>query len=175
MAHKVIPFEVLYSVPAAKHWLAKSGLSIYGLAEEVMYVIVGRIFNKLDLFLDDPFFLFEFSFVECGMEKDVGEELDPSIDVFVEYLYIEGRIFAGCKGIKVAAQAVDVYGDIMRGSLFGPLEEHVFEKMRDAVFVGWFVAGAYLDPYAKDEGTGAFHLLHYYGNAVIEIVLCIHG
>ena len=73
---------------------------------------------------------------------------------------IGGRFDAG-RGIEIAADRLDLLGDLARGAPLGALEGHVFEQMRDAVLVGLFVAAAGADP---DPERGGFQMRHAVGH-----------
>src|ERR1700690_804474 len=140
MTREVVTLERFNCVPASEHRLAQSGFPIYRLAEQVMDIIIRRVFYKLYLFLDHAFFLFEPSLVKSPMEKDVGEKVNSPVDVLVEDLNIESSIFARSESIQVTTQTVYVDSDVMGGPLFSPLEEHVLQEMRDTVFIRGLVA-----------------------------------
>ena len=65
------------------------------------------------------------------------------------------------RGVEVAADGLDLLGDLARGAARGALERHVLEQMRNAVLVGTLVAAAGADP---DPERGAFEMRHRVGN-----------
>ena len=69
---------------------------------------------------------------------------------------IGGGLDAG-GGVEVAADRLDLLGDLARGAPRGALERHVLEQMRDAVLVRLLVAAAGADPDAERGGLQMRH------------------
>ena len=61
--------------------------------------------------------------------------------------------------VHVAADRIHLAGDILRRTSRGALEEHVLDKMRDAVSLWLLVPGASLDPDSNRGRTNLLHLL----------------
>ncbi len=95
--------------------------------------------------------------IEARMRQDVGEHVEPERDVGLEHAgVIGGHLDAGA-GIEVAADRLDLLGDLARGAARRALERHVLEEMRDAVLVRRFVAAAAPDPDAERSGLQMRH------------------
>src|SRR5258707_15657069 len=61
-------------------------------------------------------------------------------------------LFAGV-GVEVAADSVDLAGELLRGAGGGALEDHVLDEVGDAVEVERLVAGAGGQPDAHADGA----------------------
>ena len=86
------------------------------LGEDFVNEGVGVVLVHLDLFEDDALFSGEFLRGEGGVEDEVGEDVEGGRDVLVEDLNAEADgLFAGV-GVKVAANGVDVAGDLLGGA-----------------------------------------------------------
>src|SRR4029453_7001350 len=84
-------------------------------------------------------------------EKNVGPEHSRKI---------AGRLDAGCR-VQVSADRLNCLRDLPGVSALGSLERHMFEQMRDPVFVRLLVAAARTDP---DAEGGGFKMRHSVGH-----------
>ena len=64
-------------------------------------------------------------------------------------------------GVDLAADILDLFGDLTRRSARRALEGHVFEKVSDPVLCFGFVARSGFDP---DAESGALEIRHVFGN-----------
>ena len=65
----------------------------------------------------------------------------------------------GGEGVEVAANRVRGAGDLLGAAVLRALEEHVLDKMRDAVFLGPLLTRARAQPDADGNGTDRRHRL----------------
>jgi len=98
----------------------------------------------------------------------LGERLDGEADGFL----------AG-EGVEVAADRVHLAGDVQRRPRTRPFEEHVLDKMRNAVGLGRFATGPGFNPYTHGDRPQVLHALGQHDQAVgklsaAEISLVIH-
>ena len=71
---------------------------------------------------------------------------------------VAGVIFGG-EGVDVAAETLDIRGNLPRRSIFGPFEEEVFdEEMRDAAFGLRLMPAADTHPEARRDAAHVRHL-----------------
>ena len=96
---------------------------------------------------------------EDGVEHQVGQHVEGDGHVFGERLDVEADGFLAGEGVEVAADGVHFAGDVLGGAGARALEEHVLDKVGDAVGFGGFAAGAGLDPDAHGHGAQVFHAL----------------
>ena len=127
------------------------------LGEELVDEVVGVVLVHLDLFEDDALLAGDVLGGEGGVEDEVGEEVECGGDVLVEDLDVEADgLFAG-EGVEVAADGVDLAGELLGGAGGGALEDHVLDEVGDAVEGGGLVAGAGVDPDAHGDGADVGH------------------
>src|ERR1700734_2931026 len=120
---------------------------------------IGTVLVHFDFFEDDAALAGDFLGGEDRVEDEVGEDVEGGRDVLVEDLDIEADSFFAGKGVEVATDGVDFAGDTLRGAGFGPFENHVLDKMGDAVELGDFVTRAGAHPYAHGDGADVLHAL----------------
>src|SRR6266542_1997527 len=86
--------------------------------------------------------------------------------MLVEHLDIEANAFFGGEGVHVAADRIDLAGDIFGATALGPLEHHVLNKVGNAIDLRFFVTGAGLDPNTDGYGADVLHLLGNDGESI---------
>ena len=119
--------------------------------------IVGRVGDGADLLDDDVLLAREFVAVEGRLGQDVGEHVERERHVGLEHAGVIGRVLGAGRGVEIAADRLDLLGDLPRGAPPRALERHVLEEMRDAVLVAPFVAAAGIDPDAERGGLEMRH------------------
>ena len=70
------------------------------------------------------------------MEDEVGEDVEGFGGVLVQDLDIEADGFLAGEGVEIAADAVDLTGDVLGGAGGGAFEDHVLDEVGEAVFRG---------------------------------------
>ncbi len=116
------------------------------LGEELVDEIVGVVLVHLDLFEDDALLALDLLGGEGGVKDKVGEDVEGRGDVLVQNLDVETDVLFAGKGIEVAADGVDLAGDLTGGARGCSFEDHVLDEMRDAVDGDGLVARAGVDP-----------------------------
>ena len=101
-----------------------------------------------------------------GIEHQVAEHIHGDGQVLIEHLHAEADALLGGEGIHVAADGIDLAGDVFRGAMLGSLEDHVFDEMRDAIPLRVLVARSGLHPDANGDRTNVLHLLGNHGQPV---------
>ncbi len=104
------------------------------LGEGLVDEVVGVVLVHLDLFEDDALFAFEVGLGELGVQDEVGEDVEGGRHVLVEHLDVEADGLLAGEGVEVAADGVDLAGDVLRGAGGGALEDHVLDEVGEAVF-----------------------------------------
>ena len=79
--------------------------------------------------------------------------------MLVEDLDVEADGFLAGEGVEIATDGVDFAGDALGGAGFGSFEDHVLDKVGDAIELGDFVTGAGAHPDAHGDGADVFHAL----------------
>ena len=79
--------------------------------------------------------------IEGGVEHDVGNDVEGEAHVGLEHPGVIGRHLAGCVGVDVAADVLDLLGDVEGAAPARcPLNAMCSRKCRDAVLLGPLVA-----------------------------------
>ncbi len=119
------------------------------LLEEIEHEVVGRIGRCADLLHDHALLALQLGLVEGGLGENVGEDIEREPDVLAEHAREVARHLVAGRRIEVAADRLDLLGDLARIAPLGAFERHVLQKMRDAVLGGLLVARAGADPDAE--------------------------
>ncbi len=90
--------------------------------------------------------------------------------MFVEDLDVVARVFLGGERIELAADGIDLLGDILGGPRGRALEQHVLDKMGHAAPLSGFVTRAAGEPHADADGSHLRHALCQNAKPVIENV-----
>jgi hypothetical protein len=120
---------------------------------------VGTVLVHLDFLEDDAALAGNFFRGENRIEDEVGENIESGRDVLVEHLDVEADGFFAGEGVEIAADGVDFAGDALRGARLGALEDHVLDKVRDAVELGNLMTGANAHPHPHGDGADMLHAL----------------
>ena len=92
------------------HWLARKG----GLLEPVEDDVVGRIVGLSDLLQDYAALALDFLGGKDRMAQYVADYVGRERGVFLQDLKVEGGLLAGGIGIDMAADRLDLFGDLRR-------------------------------------------------------------
>jgi len=123
--------------------------------------IVGRIFGRADLLHDHVLLARKLLRLEGRVSENVRENIERERNVDAQHAGKIGRALDARRGIEVAADRLDLLGDLPRGAARRALERHVLEEMRNAVLVLALVAAARADP---DAERGALQVRHRVGD-----------
>ena len=123
--------------------------------------IVGRVGDRADLLDDDVLLAHDLVAVERRLGQDVGQHVERQRHVGLEHARVIGGALGAGRGIEIAADRLDLLGDLAGGAPSRALERHVFEEMRDAVLVAPLVAAAGIDP---DAERGRLEMRHRFGH-----------
>ena len=104
--------------------------------------------------------------IERGVQHDVRQDVDGQRQVLVQHLDVVAGVFLRRERIELAADRVDRLRDILGRPRPGALEEHVLDKVGDAVQLRLFVPRSGLDPNADRDGADVLHLLGQHNQTV---------
>ena len=161
-----LTLEFLHRFFCAQDWLAEGMIFPEILGKDFVDEVVGIVLVHLDLFENHAAFAGDILGGERRMQNQIGENLKGDGNVFVEHLHVEADAFFGGEGVHVAADGIDLAGNLLRGAVLGPFEHHVLDEMRDAIRLRSFVARAGFEPNADRGGADVLHLLGDDGEAV---------
>ena len=132
-----------------------------GRVEQFEHEIVRCILDRADFLQDDAFFALELHAVERALGQNVGKNVERERNIAGQDMGVIGGMFGARRGVEIAARRLDLLGDIARRAPPRPLERHMFEKMRQAMLVGAFVARSRAD---KNTERGGFEMRHALGD-----------
>ena len=127
------------------------------LGENLVDQVVRIVLVHLDLFEDDALLACDVFAGKGGMKDEVGEDVERGLSLLFKHLDVEADIFLAGEGIQVAAHAVDLAGDLLGGAGGGALEDHVLDKVGDAVALGRLIPRSTGNP---DTHGKAVHVRH---------------
>ena len=111
--------------------------------------IVRRVGHRADLLDDDVLLARQFHAVESGLGQNVGQHVERERHVVLEHARIVSGALGAGRGVEIAADRLDLLGDLTGRAPPRALERHMLEEMRNAVLVMKLVAAAGSDPYAE--------------------------
>jgi len=130
-----------------------------GRLQAVEHEIVGRIVRRADLLDDHALLTCKLRRIERRVGENIGQNVERERHVGLEHARIErGGLHAG-RRVEIAADRLDLLGDLLRAAPRRALERHVFEQMGNAVLVGQFVAAAGAHPHAERCGLQMRHVV----------------
>ena len=88
---------------------------------------------------------------------------------------VEAGGLLGGVGVYVAADGVDLAGDLLSGAVKGAFKSHMLQKMSGAVFCGGLIPGAGADIYSNGSGTDRRDGLGQQSHAVGQGDHVVHG
>jgi len=125
--------------------------------ENIVEKIFGIVEIHLDLFEDNLAFFADVVGIETRTENEIGDDIEGDGQVLVEDLGVKANLFLGSESVEHAADGIHLAGDIFGGTAFGAFEDHVLEKVREAVFGRDFAAGTIADPQTDGDGADMLH------------------
>ena len=128
-----------------------------GLLQPVPDEIVRGVLGRADLLHDDVLLAPELLGIERGIGEDVGKHVERERNIGPQNARVIGGGLDRGRRIEVAADRLDLLGDLARAAARGAFERHVLEQMRDAMLVRPLVAAAGADPYAERGGLQMRH------------------
>jgi hypothetical protein len=161
-----LALEFLHCFFGAEDRLAEGMIFPEILGEDFVDEVVGIVFVHFDFFEDYAALAGDIIVGECRMQHEVGEDFEGDGNILIEYLHAEADALFGGKGVHVAADGIDLAGNLLGSAVLGAFEDHVLDKMGDAVDLRRLVAGTGLEPNADGGGADVLHLLGDDGEAV---------
>jgi len=158
--------ELLHGLARAQNRQAEGVVFPETLREDFVDEVVGVVLIHFDFFEDDAAFFGDVGSIEDGMDDEIAKDIHGERKVFVQDFDVEADAFFCGEGIHVAADGVDLAGDIFGGAGFRALEHHVLDEVGNPVEFRTFVARTGLEPDADGDRANVGHLLGDDGQAV---------
>ncbi len=138
------------------------------LREDLVDQVVRIVLVHLDFFEDHAALPLDFLLGEGGVQHQIRQDVERLGRVLVEHLHVEADGLLAGKRVQVAADAVDLARNVLRGPVRSALKDHVLDKMRDPVHFRRFVARARADPRTHRDRAHVRHFLGQHDHAVRE-------
>ncbi len=84
-------------------------------------------------------------------------------------------VLHGCKCIGLPTDIIKRLGDLKSGSLFSPLENQMFDEVRQTIFSKSFIPGPGIDPDTHSHRSDIRHLLGNNFDAVVQVGFACPG
>ena len=123
-----------------------------GCLHQVEHHVLRRVLCRGDLLKDHVALAGKLGAVEARGEDDVAQDVESEPEILAQHArVIRGRVDPG-RGIELAANRLDLLGDILGATARGALEGHMLEEMGDAMLGQALAAAAGADPDAERHG-----------------------
>ena len=139
-------------------------------SKDFMEEILGIVEIHLDFFEDDLALFFDVVGVKFGTQDEIGDDVEGDGQVLVEDFGVEANLFFGSEGVEHAADGVHFAGDGFGTAALGSFENHVLDKVGEAVFGRRFATGAIAHPDTDRDGADVAHGLGQDDQTVGEFV-----
>src|SRR5438874_3114295 len=153
IAHYRLTRQLANDLGTAEHRTPHRLLGKGALLEIIEDDVVRRVVRLTDLLQDDGALALKLGGVEARMQQDVGQDVERERHVLFQHLGVIGRALARGIGVEMAADRLDLLGDVPGAAPFGALKGHVLEEMRGAVDLGRLMPGPDIDPQPERDGV----------------------
>src|SRR6516162_5772587 len=157
VAAQHVTVEGLQRLCRSQQRTAHGLIRVTQLVEMLEHDVVGRILRCADFLHDHALFALQLVRHERRIAEDVREHVERQRHIGLHDARIIGGSFRRGAGIEIAADRLDFLHDLARGAPRRAFERHMFEEMRDAMFVGPFVAAADAGPDSKRRSLEMGH------------------
>ena len=140
----------------------------HGVGEVLLDDVTGLVAVHENLFQDHLALSVHLVAPKRRAAEDVAEYVQTELDMLGQHPYVKGRVLLGRVGVHVAADRVDLLGDLARRAFGSPLEKKVLEEVRDPRLLRRLVTRAGPDPDADTERGDVRHRLAHEPDAVVE-------
>lgn len=125
--------------------------------EHIVEKVFGIVEIHLDFFEDYLAFLLHVVGIKLRAKDEIGDDVEGNRKVLVEDFGIEADLFFRGECIEHAADRIHFAGDALGGAALRTLENHVLEKMSQAIFRGGFATGTVANPNADRDRADMLH------------------
>jgi len=113
----------------------------------------------LDFFEDNLLFILDVGGIETRVETEIADDVEGDGKILVENFGVETDLLFGGEGVEHAADGIHFAGDGFGGAALRAFEDHVFDEMGEAIFLGNFAARTVANPDADGDGANVGHRL----------------
>jgi hypothetical protein len=136
------------------------------LLHEVEHHVLRRVLCRGDLLENDVTLAGKLGAVEARGEDDVAQDVESEPEILAQHArVIRGRVDPG-RGVQLAADRLDLLGDILGAAPRGALEGHMLEEMGDTMLGQAFAAAAGANPDSKRHRLHVGPRMAHYGEAI---------
>jgi hypothetical protein len=137
-----------------------------GIGDQIEHDIVGRIERGGDLLQNHVTLARKLGPVEAGREDDVAQNVKGNGEILAQDTGVIGSAVDAGRRVDLAADRLDLLGDVERASRGRSLEGHVLEKMSVAMLTRFLAAGPGAHPDAERYGFDLSHRVADHGQAI---------
>src|SRR5262245_28825113 len=140
-----------------------------GVLQELVGDLVGAVAGGGDLLQDDLALTLELLLGVARQLQDIRENIESDADIGFEH---PGKVGGGLQaggGVELAADRLDLLGDIAGAAPLRALEGHVLEQMGDAVLGQGLVPGTGGHPNAERHGFHMRHMVRHHAQTVGQL------
>ncbi len=130
--------------------------------------VVRRVHGRGDLLQDHVALAAKLGAVETRAKDDVAQDVERERHVLAQHAGVIGGGVDTGRGVEVAADILDLFGDLLGAAARRALEGHVFEEMGDAVLGSRLAPAAGPDPDAERDGLDLGHGVADHGQTIGE-------
>ena len=141
--------EHAHAVPRAENRASHRLVGESRLLHQVEHDVLRRIHRRGDLLEDHVALARQLGAVKARADDDVAQNIEREREVLAQHArVIGGRVDPG-RGVELAADRLDLLGDVASAPPRGALEGHMLQEMRDAMLALRFASAAGPDPDAE--------------------------
>ena len=133
---------------------------------QVEHHVLGQILRRGDLLEDHVALAGKLGAVEARGEDDVAQDVEGEAEILAQHARVIGRRVDAGRGIQLAANRLDLLGDVLSAPPRRALEGHMLEEMGDAVLGQALAAAAGADPDAKRHRLHVGSRMAHHGEAI---------
>ena len=121
--------------------------------------IFGIVQIHLDFFEDHLALFLHVLGIKFRAQNEVGDHVEGDGEIRVEHLGVEADLFFRGECVEHAADGIHFASNGFGGAALRALEDHVFDEVGKAVFLGDFAAGTVAHPDPHRDGSDVRHSL----------------
>ena len=137
-----------------------------GCLHQVEHHVLRRVLRRGDFLKNHVSLACKLAAVETRGKNDVAQDVEGKPEILTQHACVIRRRVDSGRGVELAANRLDLLGDVLRASPGGALEGHVLEEVSDAVLGQALAAASRADPDAERHGLDVGSSMAHYGEAI---------